>query len=389
MTVTTNPDAGSEAQADFIIDIIGKIIKFSHVITDITITKSGGDPTLTYAIANGTAFIEGVFITISSEASKTVGASATTKVYLQLSINGNGSPDSGVIASTTGALPARSIQLAEIVTDATTITSVTDKRDLISDLSIPHISTNTDFNATKFSGMIRYDSIKKEWLYWNGTKWRLLGGGGMMTKYIFAAQTEIDPADNTGYASPFSLITLQYGFSGGNPTDSDVGNTAWQYQILQNDGTTAQNLTSSEEYQGVDPITFGGLAIGRIGIACTLVAVSIYSSSTSINLKINATTTKIEILDGATVKATILLPNDRTTGTTSSTARALSTNFFGHVDLGGFVFTDFRIKVTIHSTTNTTTNQTQHRHMFFGVVNSETDTTVDVRAGQLEVEIIG
>lgn len=154
-------------------------------------------------------------------------------------------------------------------------------------------------------------------------------------------------------------------------------------------GGAVATFTDSVEYKGKDAITFGGKAIGKVWIYLTFCAKGLYSVATSASVKINVTTTKVEILDGVTVKATFTLPNDLSSDAASDTHRNVVAVPAILLDLAGFVFTDFRIKVTTSSTVSTTTNLSDHKHYYIGAFNAEnTASDADGNNGICEVEIL-
>lgn len=154
-------------------------------------------------------------------------------------------------------------------------------------------------------------------------------------------------------------------------------------------GGAVATFTDSVEYKGKDAISFGGKKVGKVWIYLTFCAKGLYSPATSASIKINATTTKVEILDGVTVKATYTHPTDHSSDTATDTHRNVVTVPVILLDLADFVFTDFRIKVTISSTVSTTTNLSNNKHYYLGTFNDEVVASdADGNAGVCWVEVI-
>lgn len=211
------------------------------------------------------------------------------------------------------------------------------------------------------------------------------GGGGMIVDGEFGRLSEINPSDGVGYGF-HNVIVLHpmASFSSGRQAGPQV------VSAVEAVGGAVATFSDSLEFRGVTPITFNGFPIGKIFIAVPLYANASYSSATSGSLKFNATNTKIEILDGATVKKTITLPDDRSTSNFSATSKQIGTTLSAIVDLEGFVFTDFRIKVYISSTVSTTSNLTEHRHYYIAQANSQNENEINRvnRSGRLQVEVL-
>lgn len=304
-------------------------------------------------------------------------------LYATLSRNGSGDV-TGVSFATAAAKPDDSfgkdnLIIAQFTTDASTVTSLTDKRKIASKLA--NIMIVSADPVEPFTDMFIFNTTDKQLKRYDGTSFKVIGGGGMFVKAIFGSFTEVDPSDRIGYATQHVLIIGETG-----RTAQDFVSVPSSTGVVETDGGAVATFADSQEYKPIDAETFNSKPIGKIFVSVPISGRGAYSPATSANIKLNATNCKIEILDGVTVKATISLANDRTTSTSSATNRSITSFLFGSVDLADFVFTDFRIKLYIETTVSTTTNLTNHFHSYIGTNASETGTALG-KVGVATIEV--
>ncbi|MEM2760491.1 MAG: hypothetical protein QXU32_06675 [Nitrososphaerales archaeon] len=264
-------------------------------------------------------------------------------------------------------------------------------------LAIMHYSTTDRKNLTSDDvkvGTILYDEDQDA--YYKVTQatpsvqmkklGKTLGAGGMKVNLKFGFFLEVDPSDKTGYANQ-RVILFAESFDSQTTGDTGAQSTDFGVAFETADGGAVATFADSMEYRGVEPITFGGKEIGLVVIEAPISAEAEFSAANNTFIRLNASNTKIEILDAAVVKATISIPNNRSTDIFSATSRSIGSQLNGIVDLGGHVFTDFRIKAYISTTVGSTTNLTAHKHYYFASLSSETDTTPIVRIARAQVEV--
>jgi len=116
----TNQEPSSPISADWITTLFGDGVVYTGNMLEVT-DNAGADSKID--IASGYALINGIAIYLSASQTYTISTTdATYKIYLTRT---------GVISSTTGDIPANSIQLATVVISGNVVDSVTDARTFI------------------------------------------------------------------------------------------------------------------------------------------------------------------------------------------------------------------------------------------------------------------
>jgi len=116
----TNQEPSSPISADWITTLFGDGV--AYIGDKLEVTDNAGDDSK-IDIASGYALINGITVYLSASQTYTISTDdATYKIYLTRT---------GVISSTTGAIPANSIQLATVVISDGEVDSITDARTFI------------------------------------------------------------------------------------------------------------------------------------------------------------------------------------------------------------------------------------------------------------------
>lgn len=203
-------------------------------------------------------------------------------------------------------------------------------------------------------------------------------GGGMKLDLVFGRLRF-----KGGASDSFDLISdLQAIVVNRSPLLSRV-------DTVDTDGGAVATFTDSRTYEFAQKKDLGGKPIGKVFVAVVLPAHLTYGVGQAPTFKFNATNTKIEILDNGVVKATISLPVDVSKSFASGTRHNLHAQLEGVVDLNGFIFTNFQIKVTMQTNTSITTNLTAHVHRWFSTAVADLQSTTDPSVGSLQVEVKG
>lgn len=99
----------------------------SYIISGFDPPSTGGG-TLTKAITGGEAVISGYRVKGTASNNITFGASATEHLYLQLVFSGTQVSGLELFTNTTGTRPSNSVKIAQVVTNGSNPTTVTDQR---------------------------------------------------------------------------------------------------------------------------------------------------------------------------------------------------------------------------------------------------------------------
>lgn len=173
------------------------------VISQLLVTKNGANPTLTINIATGRYIVGNDLFTYAGGAAIAVTAASTNYVMLRL--------DGTIVINTTGFLTSGHIPLSIVVTNGTTITSVTDARAFftIGDAD-KLITTKYTYGATIAINNILYIDTAD-------SKWKLADASVAATSdatFGIALEAGVNNDTNKRVATPGSIVT---GFVGLTP----------------------------------------------------------------------------------------------------------------------------------------------------------------------------
>ncbi len=225
----------------------------------------------------------------------------------------------------------------------------------------------------KIEGMLIYNLTKHRFEYWNGSSWKPVGGGSMLSMIGYKRYNSYD---NSGY---FLFFTVNSG-------RSSNGDTRWLGNLSPALFTNNSNtLTSSAEHTLYANTSNLLRPISKAYITFPCVIGGTYSTAQNASITLN--NVRFDILDGSSIIASDIFTMNKTYTKINTTSIYAGHIINSIIDIGDKEITQFKIKVSLTSTI-TSTNLQEHRHYWYADTANTEPTAMDFHPLQVQLLLL-